>query len=262
MPDYNPLPCSQTPKSLDASNALQSLQIIIQARMTSTRLPEKVMMKMANKPMLEWLIERLAPLKQHIIVATTNDGSEAPIVALCQKLGVGYFQGSTDDVLGRYYFAAKAHGATKETAVIRITSDCPLVDVKLVQQSVNEFNTGQYDMVSLGPHSGYPRGLDACIFGFELLEKTHLIATSAADREHVTLGMGKVQTINNRVLYAEQDLTHFRLTLDEADDFKAIERVFQLMNYQTDFDYPALEKVLLAHPEIAEINRHVEQKNA
>ena len=246
--------------SAQPKSPLQHLQIIIQARMTSTRLPEKVMMKMAGKPILQWLFERLAPLKQHLIVATTDDGTEFPIIELCQKLGISYYQGSVEDVLARYYFAAKAHGADNNTAVMRITSDCPLVDAQLVQQCINEFQCGHYDMVSLGPHSGYPRGLDACVFGFDLLEQTHLTATLPAEREHVTLGMGSIKELNNLVLYAEQDLTHFRLTLDETDDFKAIERVFQLMDYQTDFDYPALAKLLLNHPEVALINQHVEQK--
>jgi len=239
---------------------MRALQIIIQARMTSTRLPAKIMMPIAGKPVLQWMIERLGRYKKDIIIATTNDGSEAPIVELCQKLDVHFFKGSTEDVLSRYYYAAIDNGATEQTAVMRLTSDCPLIDPGLVNQCIEHFNSGRYDMVSLGPHSGYPRGLDTCIFNFDLLEKTHLTATTQPEREHVTLGMGKVKKLASHVLHAEHDLTRFRLTLDEADDFTAISRVFELMNYQTDFDYSTLQSTLLAHPEVAEINSHVEQK--
>ena len=251
----------QTPGQCQAKlKPLETLQIIIQARMTSTRLPGKVMLPMADKPVLQWLLERLAPLKQHIIIATTNDGTEAPIVELCQNLGIHYFQGSTDDVLARYYLAAKHYNANLDTAIMRLTSDCPLLDVNLVQECVNVLRENDFDMVSLGPHSGYPRGLDTCIFNFDLLESTHKLATAAPDREHVTLGMSKVKKLNSKVLFAPQDLTKFRLTLDEPDDFKAISRVYQLMNYRTNFTYAELESLLLKHPEIAMINQHVEQK--
>lgn len=239
---------------------MQDLMIIIQARMTSTRLPGKVLMLLNNKPVLQVMIERLADLKPHIIIATTNDGTEQPIVELCQKLDVKYYQGDTNNVLERYYLAAKQFGATNNTSVVRLTSDCPLIDYELTKQCINEFKYNAYDMVSLGPHSGFPRGLDVCVFGFQSLETTHAKATANADREHVTCGMAKFENMNCYVISAKHDMTHYRLTLDEPDDYRAIDKVFELFNYHTNFNYAKLVSVLNAHPDIAEINHHVEQK--
>lgn len=239
---------------------MKDLLIIIQARMTSTRLPGKIMMPLGNKPVLQVMIERLADLKENIIIATTDDGSEQPIVALCQHLGVKYFQGSTDDVLGRYYLAAKHFGAIRSTAIMRLTSDCPVIDQTLVKQCISTYQNNNYDMVSLGPHSGFPRGLDSCIFHFPLLEKTHLSATTAPDREHVTLGMAKFSDLSSYVISAQTDLTQYRLTLDEQADYDMLDALYKLFNYQTSFSFEQLINVLKKHPQVAQINAHVEQK--
>ncbi len=239
---------------------MPELLIIIQARMTSTRLPGKILMPIGDKPVLQVMIERLGDLKEHIIIATTNDGSEQSIIELCQKLDVKYFQGDIDNVLERYYLAAKQFGAQQDTAIMRLTSDCPLIDLGLVKQCISTYQENSYNMVGLGPHSGYPRGLDTCIFSFDLLEITHRKATAPADREHVTCGMAKFNDISSFVISAQEDMTQYRLTLDEPDDYTAICAVYQLFNNQLDFDYPQLRKALKAHPEIAEINQHVEQK--
>ena len=239
---------------------MAELLIIIQARMTSTRLPGKILMPIGDKPVLQIMIERLGNLKAHIVIATTNDGTEKPIIELCQKLDVKYFRGDTDNVLERYYLAAKQFGAHQDTAIMRLTSDCPLIDYGLVKQCITTYQENNYDMVGLGPHSGFPRGLDTCIFSFNLLQVTHKKAILPSDREHVTCGMAKFNNINSFVISAYEDLTQFRLTLDEPDDYTAICAVYQLFNHRVDFDYRALNQALKAHPEIAEINQHVEQK--
>lgn len=239
---------------------MPDLLIIIQARMTSSRLPGKILMLLDTKPVLQVMIERLADLKPHIVIATTNDGTEAPIISLCQKLDVKYFQGDTDNVLERYYLAAQHFGATDKTAIMRLTSDCPLIDYDLTKQCIQAYQKHNFDMVSLGPHSGFPRGLDCCIFAFKSLKNTHKNATAANDREHVTCGMAKFETMNCYVISAHEDMTRFRLTLDEPADYHAINTVYQHFDYETDFDYPALVSLLKAKPDIAEINQHVEQK--
>lgn len=240
---------------------MPNVQLIIQARMTSTRLPGKVMLQLCGMPVLQVMIERLPSWRQHIIVATTNDGSEQPIVALCQQLGVRCFQGDTDDVLGRYYQAATTFGADAQTAVVRLTSDCPLIDDGLTSDVIQRFLAGGFDMVNLGPHSGYPRGLDCCVFSYALLARTHQLATSAPDREHVTLGMAKFSDLKTLSLSAGEDLSHFRLTLDEPDDYKALQAVYGEFNHRLDFSYPQLKKVLKETPALYDINKHVQQKS-
>jgi len=240
---------------------MPNVQLIIQARMTSTRLPGKVMLPLCGKPVLQVMIERLPSWRQQIIVATTNDGSEQPIVALCQQLGIRCYRGDTDDVLGRYYQAARHFGADAQTAIVRLTSDCPLIDDALTSQVIERYLQGGFDMVNLGPHSGYPRGLDCCVFSFALLERTHQLATHSADREHVTLGMAKFSDLRTLALSAGADLSHFRLTLDEPDDYLALQAVYAEFSDKLDFSYPQLQKVLKETPALYDINKHVQQKS-
>ncbi|KZN54977.1 hypothetical protein N482_05325 [Pseudoalteromonas luteoviolacea NCIMB 1942] len=228
--------------------------------MTSTRLPGKVLMPLCNSTVLEVMLERLKKFKSQIIIATTNDGSESPIVALCQKKNIKYYQGSTDDVLARYYEAAVCFGATSNTTVVRLTSDCPLIDAELTQQVIEKHLHSGFDIVNLGPHSGYPRGLDCTAFSFSLLEKTHQLATSKADREHVTLGMAKFSSIATFSFAEGESLEHWRLTLDEPDDYTAIKAIYAHFGNKLDFSYPELKKQLKEKPALTDINKHVNQK--
>ncbi|WP_125563847.1 MULTISPECIES: cytidylyltransferase domain-containing protein [Pseudoalteromonas] len=239
---------------------MNKVQIIIQARMTSTRLPGKVLLPLCTSTVLQVMLERLQDLTENVIVATTDDGSEHPIVALCQRLGVKYFRGSTEDVLSRYYLAARQFGAQDNTAIVRLTSDCPLIDADLVRQAITYYHNHDVDMVSLGPHSGFPRGLDTCVFAFRLLARTHQLATSAPDREHVTLGMAKFNTMNSHIISAGDDHSHYRLTLDEPDDYTAIKAIYQQLDNRLDFGFSELLETLKNHPHLADINKHVEQK--
>src|SRR5690554_35331 len=123
--------------------------IIVQARMASSRLPGKIMKKVLGKTLLEYQIERLKRVKaaDQVIIATTDHGEEQPIVDLCHKLGAPYFRGSEQDVLARYYKTAMECGAD---VVVRITSDCPLIDPVVVDKVINFYLTHQteYDYVS------------------------------------------------------------------------------------------------------------------
>lgn len=239
---------------------MSKIMIIIQARMTSTRLPGKVLLPIGKKPALQIMIERLKEWRENIIIATTNDSSEAPIVACCNTLGIRYFRGDTDNVLARYYQAARTFGAEPEDGIMRLTSDCPLVDYDLCSDIIRTFQTQAYDMVSLGPHSGFPRGLDCCIFRYRVLEETYLQATDARDKEHVTLGMGKFSRLHRHTIHAPEDLSHYRLTMDEQDDYRAISEIYRLFGYQSDFNYKALISLLKNNPYILDINKHVAQK--
>lgn len=239
---------------------MQNVQLIIQARMTSERLPGKVMLPILGLPVLEIMIERLFSWRDNIIVATTNDGTEQPIINLCKKMNVKYYQGDTNDVLGRYYETATKFGASDQTTIVRLTSDCPLIDDELTTKVIKIFSSAEYDIVNLGPHSGYPRGLDCTAFSYQLLKKTHQLAKMPSDREHVTLGMAKFQDIKTYSVAEGEDYSDFRLTLDEKDDYTAILTVFNNFHGDINFNYKELKKFLTENPSIKEINKHVLQK--
>ena len=161
--------------------------IINQARMTSTRLPAKVMKQVLGKPLLEYQIERLKRVKlaDQIVVATTIKDTDQPIVDLCDRLFIPYYRGSEDDVLARYHGAAIAHQAD---IVVRVTSDCPIIDPHVIDQAIQFYTDAypKYDYVSNCSTRTYPRGMDTEVFSFSTLDKAFHQATAQPDREHVT----------------------------------------------------------------------------
>lgn len=235
-----------------------SLFIIIQARMTSTRLPSKVMLPLCNKSVLEVMLERIKTFKPNIIIATTNDGTQKPIVELCKALHVNYYEGSENNVLSRYYESAVHFGAKNGDAIVRLTSDCPLIDSEIIQKVIDFYNENSFEFVSNCIQRTYPRGLDCEIFSFNSLEMAFKNAITPYEKEHVT---PYIQA--NRVLGSVEDFedfSRFRLTLDEDADYEVIKEVYNLFNNSVDFNYNELKKMLTNHSEIYEINKHIEQK--
>ena len=158
--------------------------IITQARINSSRLPNKIFLEAAGKPFLLYHIERLRKTGLPIIVATTDDGSEAPIVEFCKSHNLICYRGDEHDVLARFHGAALGYDVSN---IIRVTSDCPLIDPDLIKKGLenyNNFSPATYYSNAL--ERTYPRGLDYEIFSFELLNEAFENATDPADREHVT----------------------------------------------------------------------------
>lgn len=242
------------------SRLLESdFHIIIQARMTSTRLPKKVMLPLCSKPVLAVMIDRLAAFKEKLIIATTNDGTQKPIVDLCRQLGVKYVEGDTNNVLSRYYLAAQSVKASPETVIVRCTSDCPLIDINETAKVIEYFMNvkSQYDYVSAGPHCGFPNGFDTEVFTFKALQIAFENASQDFEKEHMT------QYICNHLKVADyayaEDLSHWRLTLDEPDDYNMIKAVYELFENRTDFDFSQLKNALQKNNEILLMNQHIEQ---
>lgn len=233
--------------------------IIIQARMTSTRLPGKVMLRLCGKSVLEVMLERLRGFYDHIIIATTNDGTEAPIVALCEGLHVKIFQGSTEDVLNRYYGAATAFGAKAGDTIVRLTSDCPLSDPHILTQALELHTQDPLSYVSVDITQSYPRGMDAEVFAFEWLERAQNEASTSYEREHVTPYIRSLNIRKQHVTCKHND-SHFRLTLDTQEDYEVISKLYEKLECRTDFNYDELRQLLYAHPQITALNAHVEQK--
>ncbi len=239
------------------------IDCIIQARRGSTRLPDKVLMKIQGKEMLLHVIERVRRSSRidSVIVATTKkDDLIVDVVAKLADPKVSTFQGSEEDVLDRYYQAAKAAGSE---GIVRITADCPLIDWTLIDKAVEEFERGDYDYVSnVLDRRTYPRGLDVEVFSFNVLEKMWKLCREDREREHVTTYIREnIQEFKTKSLINEKDLSSLRWTVDEESDFLFVERVYDTL-YEKDgsFSTHDILELLKEDPELSQINSGVEQK--
>lgn len=236
---------------------------IIQARMGSTRLPGKVMKKIKGKTVLSHVVERVRQSKMidEIIIATTTLDRDDIIENEAIKCGAKVFRGSEEDVLDRYYHAAKENNLD---VVIRITSDCPLIDPFLIDNTINIYLQSKYQIVTnAGPglsERTFPRGLDVEVFSFNILEEAFNNAKEIYQREHVTPYIYE----NNRKIYYYQndvDYSKFRWTLDTEEDFELISSVYkELYRGNHDFYMEEILELFKRKPKIFDINKHVEQK--
>ena len=206
-------------------NELRPVVAIVQARMSSTRLPGKVMKGIAGRPMLWHVVNRLkaSVLIDEIVVATTTGPEDDIIEEWCKLGGTGFSRGSLDDVLDRYYQAAKSFRAR---TVVRVTSDCPLIDPALVDRAIEKFGEGGFDHVSVD--SSFPDGLDAEVFSFDALKKAHDEAALASEREHVTPYIWKrPQVFSLCKLKSRADLSSMRWTVDDERDLKLVTEIYE-----------------------------------
>lgn len=237
--------------------------IIVQARMTSTRLPGKVLLPLAGEPMLTRLIERLRRVRRAdgIVVATTTNTSDDPIAALCALLGVPCHRGSEHDVLSRYADAARLYGAD---VVVRITSDCPLIDPALIDQTIAAYDEGGSDYVSNMLPPTWPYGMAVEVFSAAALAQAHAEATQAAEREHVTPFLyWHQERYRLRNVASPVDLSHHRWTVDTPEDYALVSRLFEhLMPTRPTFTQADVLALLEQHPDWIGINQHIRQKPA
>ena len=235
---------------------------IIQARMGSTRLPGKVLMKINSHSMLEEVIRRTKAIEgvDEVIVAATENLQDSAIVSLCKKLKTNFFRGSEDDVLDRYYQCAKAAMAV---VVIRITSDCPLLDPNIVEEGLKLFQTTNADYVSNALKRTYPRGLDFEIFTFSALARAWKEGKEQTDREHVTPYIYEnPQKFKILQLLSDKDCSNYRLTVDTEIDLELVRRIFKALGKNRKiFGLAPIVKFLEKNPELAKINSEVVQKD-
>jgi len=237
--------------------------IIVQARMTSTRLPGKVMKIVCDKPLLEHLINRLRRVKyaDQVVIATTVNDTDNQIVNLCKELGTLYYRGSEGDVLGRYYEAAVKYGGD---IIIRITSDCPVIDPEVVDYLINFFanNIEKYDYVSNTLERSYPKGMDAEITSFDTLKEAHFNAYDPFDRENVTPFIKKrpQQFRLYNILY-KTDMSRCRWTVDTPEDLELITKIYDALYYKNPlFSLNDILDLMNSNPQLENINAHVKQK--
>ncbi len=231
---------------------------IVQARMGSTRLPNKVMKLIGGKPMIEILLERLARSKKinQIVLATSNNQKNDPLVEHVSKLGYQCYRGSEEDVLDRYYQAAKS---VRADLVIRITGDCPLIDSDLVDELINSFESKKVDYISNSNPPTYPDGLDAEIFTFKALEIASKDATSKFDREHVTAYIREATSFTKASLSNADDLSGLRWTVDEPADFEVVSQIFEHFYPNIFFSWTQVLKYQSESPQIFSLNNNLQR---
>jgi len=234
---------------------------IIQARMTSTRLPGKVLRLLAGEPMLARQLERIRRAKSldRVVVATSDGDSDDPISELCKVLGVGCHRGFLNDVLARFAVVAEAYPSVEH--VVRLTADCPLADPELIEAVVAFHIDGGYDYSSNTLTPTWPDGLDVEVFRAQVLRHAQREATTVYDREHVTPFMQQSDRFRLGDFRAERDLSAMRWTVDEPEDLALVERIYaELLPENGEFTTSDVLALLDRDPEIQKINARVRHR--
>ncbi|MDP3157118.1 MAG: glycosyltransferase family protein [Archangium sp.] len=238
---------------------------IIQARISSTRLPAKVLLDLGGKTALERCLRRAQQFTgvDEVVIATSESEYDEPIALLARRLGVPCYRGSELDVLARYFFAATE---TRADVIVRVTSDCPLLDPTISSQVISHFlgrgDTIQYASNTLNRR--LPRGLDTEVFSFEALQRANYEATAAPDREHVTrfIYTNAAKFVCESVLPpGAGDESQHRWTLDTPEDYQFLVRLFERLGSAAQTaDLQQVLEAANAQPDIRKFNGHIEQK--
>ncbi|HXT01682.1 MAG TPA: glycosyltransferase family protein [Elusimicrobiota bacterium] len=237
---------------------------IVQARMTSTRLPGKVLMDLDGKPLLSRQLARLKACRtaDDIVVACTTNSADEPIAELCGREGVRVFRGSENDVLARYVGAAREANAD---VIVRVTSDCPLICPEICDLVVDRLLSSGCDYASNALKRTYPRGLDCEALTNAALARVAAEGTSAPAREHVTWRIHTEDRASYRLSSVEDTDDHsgLRWTVDEPADLEAIRLLWKGLGLSNRMlSYREILAYALAHPEVAAVNSGVAQKKS
>jgi spore coat polysaccharide biosynthesis protein SpsF len=203
----------------------------IEARMTSTRLPGKVLMPCVGRPMLELMVERIRRSRyiDAIVVATTTNPTDDPIVELAQRLGIRFFRGSEFDVVGR---VTSAMQEAKADIIVQLTADCPIIDPEIIDQLVRLYAANEFDHVSNTILRSYPDGLDVQVASLPILEQCYAWCETDEDREHLFYTIRKHQDkIKTFEVLAPPELRwpQWRWTLDTMADYHRICRIYEYL---------------------------------
>jgi len=203
---------------------------IIQARMSSTRLPGKVLLETVGKPMILLMLERVARSKlvDSIWLATSDEKSDDQLASVVEKAGFNVFRGSLENVLSRFWHIGKDE---KANAIVRLTGDCPLHDPEVIDSVINHFlnNKDNVDYVSNVLPPTYPDGLDTEVFYYSILDEAYKHSVAVHDIEHVVPYIRRKVADSGRKsnFYGPADFSHLRWTLDEPEDYDFINNVYQ-----------------------------------
>ena len=243
---------------------MEKIVATIEARMTSSRLPGKVLLEAAGISMLEHLVHRLRAVKSidQIVLATTVNNEDLPLIKLAKNLNISYFCGSEEDVMQRVIGAAKSVNAD---VIVEITGDCPIIDPEIVEQTIRMFKAHKVDYVSNALMRSYPDGMDTQVFRLDTLKRSAAMTNDPLDREHVTLHIRKNPKLFTHVHLIAPPEIHWPelgLTLDELSDYKLLKKIIE---YFAQIDNPLFScidvvRLLRQHPEYVQINKDVIRK--
>ncbi len=227
---------------------------IIQARMGSTRLPGKVLIKVGGISLLERVVSRAKSAKRidKVVVATTANKNDEKIEKFCKKIGVDCFRGSEEDVLDRFYQCVKLYPG--HSAIVRITADCPLLDPQIIDKVIKIFFSRKVSYASNVIPPMFPDGMDVEVFSFQSLEEMWKKAKKQHEREHVTAHIRdnpqkfRIANLNNK-----EDLSGVRLTVDYKEDIRLIEELLKLLPVK--FGFKDIIRVLKKEAALLGINK-------
>ncbi|WP_017732989.1 cytidylyltransferase domain-containing protein [Nafulsella turpanensis] len=236
--------------------------IITQARMTSTRLPAKILKEAGGRSLLAWHVERLQWSQLPVFIATTVNATDEPVVSFAAAANIPVFRGDEHNVLERFYGCAAQY---ELDIIVRVTSDCPLIDGYVIQQAVEQYRKENNPFLYLSntQERTYPRGLDFEIFSRQMLEMAYGEADSIAEKEHVTPFFYKTHATDFRLknIKRKSDASQLRITVDTAEDFELVKILIEQYHAQN-LSAEELIHLLEQNPELLAINAHVEQKKA
>lgn len=243
---------------------MEKIVATIEARMTSSRLPGKVLLKAGGITMTEHLVRRLKVVNSidQIVLATTNNDDDLPLIKLAKKLNIAYFRGSEENVMQR---VIEAGDSVNATVIVEITGDCPIIDPEIVEQTIKMFKAHNADYVSNNMLRSYPDGMDTQVFKLDTLKKSASMTNDPLDQEHVTLHIRKNPEIFSHVHLVAPPEIHWPelgLTLDEENDYKLIKKIIEhfFRLKRPLFSCTDIVRLLRKHPDYVEINKGVIRK--
>ena len=237
-------------------NNRKKITVIVQARTGSKRLPKKILKKILNKPMIWYVLKRIKKIKriEQIVIATTIEREDDVIIKIVKENKISLFRGESSDVLDRFYNCAKKFDADP---IIRITSDCPLIDPFLVDEILEFYLNHNFDYVSNTIEPTYPDGLDVEIFSFKTLENAAMNAKMKSEREHVSSHIKnhpKKFSLHN--FRNEEDFSIHRWTVDEKEDLVFVRKIYNKMKPKIIFRYQDVLQILSDFPDLLKINKN------
>ncbi len=221
--------------------------ILIQARLTSKRLPGKVMKKIGNRTALKMLLDRIkkAKLIDKVVIILPNNKKNNVLQKYIKKIGYTSFRGSEKNVLDRYYKASKKF---KSKNIIRITSDCPFIDVGVLNKMVKIFASLNYDYMSNIKPRSFPKGLDIEIFTFQTLKQTWTRAKTKYDKEHVTPYMVRSKKFSHYNFKNNFNYQNLRVTLDTKKDLEILNKIYEKLSKIKNFNLSDIIKLYKKSP--------------
>jgi spore coat polysaccharide biosynthesis protein SpsF len=238
------------------------ISAIIEARMTSSRLPGKVLMKPNNKTFFEILVKRLRYVKElsSIILATTINKTDDELVKKAKNLKLKVFRGSEHHVVNRVLNAAKKF---KAEIILGITADCPLIDPDIVSNTIQMYLKNDVDYVSNGHIRSFPDGMDCQVFSLKILKESYALIKTELEKEHLGLVIrNNIKKFRKITLIAPKDLywPELGVTLDEYNDFILLKKIINHFRGDYKFSCHDIISFLKKNKKLIKINSHVIRK--